>query len=125
MEVCPWCSTSPLQVSGESSLPAACPRCERGVKLDWKYCAWCYGPKIGPKSKRRYTDRRYTGKCYACSGKLIAFARYCPWCRARVRRSWKLGRLATACDGCGHGVLPQFWSSCPWCGKELEPQRPP
>ena len=112
-------------VSGDTSFPAACPRCERGVKLDWKYCPWCYGAKIGPLSTRRYKDRRYTGKCEACSGKLFAFARYCPWCRAKVQRSWKLGRPATACDECGHGVLPQFWSSCPWCGKELQPKRPP
>jgi serine/threonine protein kinase len=125
MEVCPWCSASPLVVSGDTSYPAACPRCERGVKLDWKYCPWCYGSKIGPQSTRHYKDRRYTGKCEACSGKLIAFARYCPWCRAKVQRSWKLGRPASSCDACGHGVLPQFWSSCPWCGKDLEPKRPP
>ena len=124
MHVCPWCSTNPLEATGEGSFPGQCPRCERGVKLDWKFCPWCYGGKIGPQSTRRYTDRRYTEKCGGCSGRLIPYARYCPWCRARVKRKWKLGRKASTCDSCGHGVLPQFWANCPWCGKELEPKRP-
>jgi serine/threonine-protein kinase len=119
MQVCPWCGASPLEVVGEGSFPGTCPRCDRGVKLDWKFCAWCFGAKIGPQTTRRYTDRRYTEKCGDCGGRLMAFARYCSWCRARVRRKWKLGRKASTCGSCGHGVLPQFWANCPWCGKEL------
>ncbi|MCA9711528.1 MAG: protein kinase [Myxococcales bacterium] len=119
MQACPWCGTDALVPVGESTFPQQCPRCERGVKLDWSYCAWCYGPKIGPQSSRRYTDRRYALGCTSCGGKLIPFSRYCPWCRVRVRHRWALGKKGRACTRCDQPVLPEFWAYCPWCGDGL------
>ncbi|MEX1363615.1 MAG: serine/threonine-protein kinase [Nannocystaceae bacterium] len=119
MRVCPWCGTDPLTAVGETSFPEQCPRCERGIKLDWRYCAWCYGPKIGPQSNRRYTDRRYAAACGSCGGKLIPFSRYCPWCRVRVRVRFSLVKKARRCTRCEQPVLPGFWAHCPWCGDGL------
>ena len=120
MRVCPWCSDAPLASEGETRMPAACPRCERGVKLDWKYCAWCRGPSIGPQSPRRYTDKAYAGRCGGCRGQLLPFSRYCPWCRVRVRRAWTMGKAGKACARCTHATLPDFWTCCPWCGDTTE-----
>lgn len=117
MRVCPWCGADPLVRVGETSYPAQCPRCERGVKLDWSYCAWCHGPKIGPQTTRRYTDRRYTSACGSCRGKLIPFSRYCPWCRVRVQTRWPLVKKARRCTKCEQPVLTGFWAHCPWCGE--------
>ncbi len=119
MQVCPWCGVDGLNAVGESSFPGQCTRCERGVKLDWSYCAWCRGSKIGPQSTRRYTDRRYVSGCSSCGGKLIPFSRYCPWCRVRVRQRWPLVKNARRCTRCEQPVLPGFWEHCPWCGDGL------
>ena len=43
MRACPWCGNEPPLQRFVTSYPAACPRCQRGTKLDWRYCAWCYG----------------------------------------------------------------------------------
>ena len=120
MQVCPWCAAEPLSPLGESRFPACCPRCERGVKLDWKYCAWCHGAAIGPSSTRSYSDRAYSHKCGSCKGRLLPFSRYCPWCRARVRRRWSLGEHARPCRRCDQPVSADFWSACPWCGTSVK-----
>lgn len=119
MHACPWCGVAPLARTGPTTYPARCPRCERGVKLDWSWCAWCRGPKIGPKSSRRFTDQRYASACGSCSGKLIPFSRYCPWCRVRVQARWTLAKTARRCTKCEQPVLPGFWAHCPWCGDAL------
>ncbi|HLU49893.1 MAG TPA: serine/threonine-protein kinase, partial [Planctomycetota bacterium] len=54
MSTCPWCGTECRRRAGETSYPASCPRCRRGMKLDWKYCPWCYGPGFDPHTKRAY-----------------------------------------------------------------------
>ncbi len=120
MRVCPWCAADPLVAQGQTRLPATCPRCERGVKLDWKYCAWCYGAAIGPQSTRRYTDQRYAARCTGCRGQLLPFSRYCPWCRVRVKRPWTVGRSSGTCTRCKNVSLPRFWACCPWCGTATE-----
>jgi hypothetical protein len=119
MHACPWCGVAPLQPTGPSTYPAQCPRCARGIKLDWSWCAWCHGPKIGPQSSRRFTDRRYASACGSCGGKLIPFSRYCPWCRVRVHTRWTLVKTARRCTHCEQPVLPGFWAHCPWCAKAL------
>ncbi len=119
MQACPWCGTHPLRASGTSRRPATCPRCERGVKLDWVYCAWCYGGKIGPLSDRTFSDREYERKCTSCKGPLLPYSRYCPWCRTRVRRRWSLGARAKPCHSCGEPVLEDFWAACPWCAAKV------
>lgn len=120
MYVCPWCSTSRAVHKQGTRFPAECPRCKRGVKLDWKYCAWCHGPAIGPLSDRSYSDVRYVAKCdnKACGDRrLMKFMTYCPSCRRKVRRPWKIEGTKDTCDRCGWGILRDYWRACPWCGK--------
>ena len=123
MVACPWCGDQPLDARGESSFPAQCPRCTRGIKLDWHYCPWCYGAKIGPQSNRAYSDKRYTGtKCVdpSCSRKvLMPFMRYCPWCNKKVRKRWSLGSSKSSCPKCEGRIAPGFWGWCAWCGTEI------
>jgi hypothetical protein len=121
MEYCPWCGTRRRTHRGAVSFPRRCNRCGRGVKLDWRFCAWCYGPAIGPVSSRSYSDTRYTARCSnpSCGRRdLMPFMRYCPWCRRKVRRRWKISGSEHKCDRCGWGVLREYWSVCPWCGKK-------
>jgi len=121
MHHCPWCGFQRAVFRGTTSFPSRCTRCGRGVKLDWRFCAWCYGAAIGPLSTREYADKRYTARCsnQSCKQELMPFMRYCPWCRAKVSRKWKVTESKQKCSRCGWGVLGDYWSSCPWCGKGL------
>jgi hypothetical protein len=122
MRCCPWCGTEPPLSRHTSALPAECPRCHRGMKVDWKYCPHCYGPGFKVETTRRYSDRRYTAKCQneACRGPLMPFMHYCPWCRAKTKRPWKLPGSEERCPHCRWGVDTRYWHHCPWCAKALE-----
>jgi len=117
MQCCPWCGFDNPARGSESRMPSSCPRCERGVKNDWDYCAWCYGPGFVEESSRKYPDKRYTTKCERerCRGPLMPFMRYCPWCRKKVRRAWKLAGSRHACKSCNWGIARDFWKYCAWC----------
>jgi len=122
MFACPWCGDDRRILRDESTFPAVCPRCNRGTKLDWKYCPWCYGPGFRDASERQYTDRRYEARCRnpKCDRKdLMAFMRYCPWCHTKVRQAWKITGSKDTCARCGWGVVREFWSFCPWCTASL------
>ncbi|RMG96804.1 MAG: hypothetical protein D6705_10360 [Deltaproteobacteria bacterium] len=126
MTHCPFCGIHRPYYDGPTSFPARCDRCGRGVKLDWKFCAHCYGGSIGPASTRTYTDRRYVGRCASptCTRRvLVPFSRYCPWCRTKVRRAWRLPRCHARCPKCGWGVAAGFWSHCGFCGTPLPTPR--
>ena len=122
MQSCPWCGTKPPLDRHTSSLPAECPRCHRGMKRDWHYCPSCYGPGFEVETTRRYADKRYAAKCQneKCRGPLMPFMRYCPWCRAKTKRPWKLQGSSTRCPHCRWGVDTDYWHYCPWCTKALE-----
>jgi serine/threonine-protein kinase len=123
MSTCPWCGADRTLHRGETSFPAQCPRCHRGMKLDWRYCPWCYGPGFESHGKRSYSDRRYSARCAnrSCSRKdLMPFMRYCPWCRRKVRKAWKIPGERSSCRECGWGVLPGFWHCCPWCASSIK-----
>ncbi len=117
MQYCPWCGFDNPSRGSESRMPSSCPRCERGVKNDWDYCAWCYGQGFVAESSRTYPDKRYTACCdnQRCRGPLMPFMRYCPWCRKKVRRAWKLKSSRHSCKSCGWGIAREFWSYCAWC----------
>ena len=122
MQACPWCGfDNPARGSG-SALPASCPRCERGVKNEWDYCPWCYGPGFVAETSRRYPDKRYTAKCAnkRCRGELMPFMRYCPWCRSKVRRPWKLPGSRYTCKACKWGIARDFWNFCAWCREPVQ-----
>jgi serine/threonine protein kinase len=117
MQACPWCGFDNPARGSESSLPSSCPRCERGVKNDWNYCSWCYGPGFVEETSRRYPDKRYKARCrnQRCRGPLMPFMRYCPWCRTKVRRPWKLTGSRHSCNACKWGIAKEFWNFCAWC----------
>ncbi|MDJ0749782.1 MAG: serine/threonine-protein kinase [Woeseiaceae bacterium] len=117
MQACPWCGIDNPALGCDTRMPAHCPRCERGVKNDWDYCPWCYGPGFVEETTRRYPDKRYTAKCTnkRCRGPLMPFMRYCPHCRMKVRRRWKLQGSRHTCKACGWGIAREFWNYCAWC----------
>ena len=121
MLACPWCGVKTEPQRFTPSFPAQCPRCHRGSKLDWRFCAWCYGPAFEVETARRFGDSRYTARCSnrECRGELMPFMRYCPWCRQKVRRAWKLPGSSGSCKSCGWGVDTDYWHHCPWCAREL------
>jgi hypothetical protein len=93
------------------------------MKLDWRFCPWCYGTGYEVETSRRYSDKRYTARCQnpACERKmLMPFMRYCPWCHAKIRREWRIAGLSHTCPRCHWTVLPDFWEFCPWCGCGLK-----
>ena len=117
MQACPWCGFDNPARGSESKMPSSCPRCERGVKNDWDYCAWCYGQGFVEETTRHYPDKRYTARCAntRCRGPLMPFMRYCPWCRVKVRRPWKLIGSKHSCKACNWGIAREFWNYCAWC----------
>ncbi len=117
MQACPWCGFDNPARGCDSKMPSSCPRCERGVKNDWDYCAWCYGPGFVEETARRYPDKRYSAPCAnkRCDGLLMPFMRYCPWCRTKVRRPWKLKGSRHSCRACNWGIARDFWNYCAWC----------
>ncbi len=117
MQACPWCGFDNPARGSESKMPSSCPRCERGVKNDWDYCAWCFGPGFVEEATRHYPDKRYTARCanQRCREPLMPFMRYCPWCRMKVRRPWKLKGSKHSCKACNWGIAREFWNYCAWC----------
>jgi serine/threonine-protein kinase len=127
MLACPWCGVRRATHKGKTRRRARCPRCKRGRNLDWSFCPWCYGPGFRKVSDRSYKDSTYAARCTnpACSRKSLSpFMRYCPWCRRRVRRHWRIADSKDRCKRCGWGVLPGFWRFCPWCDKALPASHP-
>ena len=122
MQGCPWCGIDNPARGSESSMPSSCPRCERGVKNDWDYCPWCYGPGFVEETGRRYPDKRYSARCSnkRCRGELMPFMRYCPWCRIKVRRPWKLEGSRHRCKSCNWGIAKEFWNFCAWCREPVK-----
>ncbi|MFQ5590290.1 MAG: serine/threonine-protein kinase [Phycisphaerae bacterium] len=122
MQGCPWCGSRRRARKQATRFPKHCPRCKRGVKSDWRFCPWCYGRAISSNKHYRYTDERYVGQCRnaSCVDKLLMpFMRYCPWCRRKVARAWRIAGSKDRCPNCSWGVLPDYWDYCPWCVKRL------
>ncbi len=122
MQACPWCGFDNPARGAVTTMPAHCPRCERGVKLDWDYCAWCYGPGFETETNRHYPDRRYTASCKnrRCREPLMPFMRYCPWCRTKVKRPWKIEGSKSSCKACKWGICADFWNYCAWCREPVK-----
>ena len=122
MTTCPWCGKARPIHRDATRFPIRCPRCRRGLKKDWAYCPWCYGEGFEVTTRRQFPDTRYDARCAnrSCSRKLLMpFMRYCPWCRRKVKRRWKIEGSPNCCSSCGWGVAGEYWHYCPWCGKKL------
>ncbi len=117
MQACPWCGFDTPARGAVTRMPAHCPRCERGVKADWDYCAWCYGRGFETDTNRHFPDKRYVSRCAnsRCREPLMPFMRYCPWCRNKVKRPWKLTGSSQKCRACRWGIAGEFWNYCAWC----------
>jgi serine/threonine-protein kinase len=118
MITCPWCGASRKILRPPTESPARCVRCHRGLKGDWRFCPWCFGAAVGPSTKRQLRDKRYIQACNnpACTRKeLLPFMRYCPWCRTRVTRLWKIPGSTKKCKKGHSPMLPDYWAHCPWC----------
>ena len=92
------------------------------MKLDWTYCPWCYGGGFEVSDTREYPDVRYVARCAGadCTRKqLMPFMRYCPWCKRKVRKPWKIQGSADTCPSCAWGVVNEYWNYCPWCTTKL------
>lgn len=122
MQGCPWCGINRPSRGSATDMPAICPRCERGVKTDWQYCAWCYGPGFEVETNRHYPDRRYTSKCSnpRCREPLMPFMRYCPWCHVKVKRPSKISASRHSCPACHSGIAREFWNFCAWCKEPVD-----
>jgi serine/threonine-protein kinase len=122
MQACPWCGADDHSYRDVTPHPRYCPDCERGIAADWRFCPWCYGAGFKESAPQRSAPRRGdTGHCSSsrCRGPLPTYARYCPWCRSKVRRAWKAAGLDQRCGGCGGEVAGEFWRFCPWCSLHL------
>jgi len=121
MQACPWCGFDNPSRGSATTMPADCPRCERGVKMDWDYCSWCYGPGFVSETSRFYADKRYTAKCAnrRCRKPMMPFMRYCPWCRTKVRKPWRLSASKKTCSACKWGIANEFWNFCAWCREPI------
>lgn len=122
MQYCPWCAeVNPTRGLG-TTMARRCPHCDRGVKMDWTYCSWCFGRRFEAETSRRYVDKRYTGRCAhpGCGGPLMPFMKYCPWCHTKVQRRWRLPQSSDNCARCGWGVAAEYWQNCAWCGYTLK-----
>jgi serine/threonine-protein kinase len=122
MQACPWCGVNHPSPRSDTKMPAVCPRCERGVKSDWHYCAWCYGAGFEVETTRRFPDKRYGSKCanHKCRQPLMPFMRYCPWCRIKVKKSWKIPGSKHKCPSCNWGIVGEYWNYCAWCSNPVE-----
>lgn len=121
MQSCPWCGVDHPTRGIESDMPSRCPRCDRGVKLDWEYCAWCYGPGFEMETNRHYPSKRYVARCanQRCKQPLMAFMKYCPWCRSKVKKPWKIEGNKHKCKSCKSGIIHEYWNFCAWCRKPI------
>lgn len=115
MVVCPWCGTDRNSFRELTRLPLVCPDCERGVRPEWKACPWCYPARFESNGKLPPPDRAAVRRCSrkGCPGMLRPMMRYCPMCKTKVRRPWKVEGLRP-CKRCKWPTSEHF-RFCPWC----------
>jgi len=119
MQICPWCGSEKNRFDTRSSFSHICPRCHKGILPQWRFCPWCYGAGFVTQITVRSTDVRYHSRCKYCGGKIMRFMGYCPWCRRKVRQSWRIMVFPEICGRCGWSVDSDFWNYCPWCEQNL------
>jgi len=118
MRYCPWCGTNRNSFVEVTSFPLVCPECERGVRPEWSACPTCSRgrfesngkPIPGASSAERRCSRA------GCGAPIHRFMHYCPGCKTKVDRPWKVEGLR-GCRRCRWPVVPR-WRFCGWCGKK-------
>jgi serine/threonine-protein kinase len=117
MALCPWCGTDRNSFAELTDAPLVCPDCERGVRPEWNACPWCYPARFESNGRKPPRDPRAVRTCRrrGCEGQLRPFMRYCPLCKTKVTRPWRVEGL----DRCGRCLWPTSdrWRFCPWCAR--------
>lgn len=118
MTHCPWCGTDENSFLEVSRYPLVCPDCERGVRPEWNACPWCYTGRFESNGKRPPRDPHAERECRrrGCDGQIRPFMRYCPQCKTKVARPWKVENM-TRCKRCRWPSAPR-WRFCAWCGRK-------
>ncbi|MEZ4332476.1 MAG: serine/threonine-protein kinase [Myxococcota bacterium] len=118
MSHCPWCGTTRNSFAHVTRYPLVCPSCERGVRPEWTACPTCSRGRFEgngraiPKSPQ--TERRCRRP--GCGAPVDRFMRYCPACKQKVARPWKVEGLEP-CERCRWPIAAR-WRFCAWCGKK-------
>jgi serine/threonine-protein kinase len=117
MRHCPWCGTTRNSFAEITSFPLVCPDCERGVRPEWGACPTCSTGRFEPDGRAipgvSTAERRCRRK--GCGAPIHRFMHYCPRCKTRVVKPWKVEGL-TGCVRCKWPFVPR-WRFCPWCGR--------
>ncbi len=117
MTVCPWCGSDRNSLRDLTPYPLICWDCERGVRPEWSACPWCYPARFECNGKTPPPDSGAERVCArkGCGGQLRPFMRYCPICKTKVKRPWKVEGLA-GCPRC-RWPTSEAWRWCAWCGR--------
>ncbi len=117
MKICPWCGTDRNSFREITRFPIVCPECERGVRPEWSACPWCYAGRFESDGRTPPSDARAERRCRraGCDGQIRSFMRYCPRCKTKVQRPWKIEGLVP-CRRC-RWPTSESWRFCAWCGR--------
>lgn len=118
MSRCPWCGTDRNSFIEVTTFPIVCRDCERGVRPEWSACPTCATGRFVPNGKAipaRSTSER-TCRHRGCDAPIHRFMRYCPACKGKVARPWRIPGLES-CSRC-HWPLGPRWRFCGWCGRK-------
>jgi hypothetical protein len=118
MSFCPWCGTTRNSFIEVTAYPMVCPECERGVRPEWSACPRCARGRFVPNGKPIPADPRAERRCAnaGCRAPLPPFSRYCPACKRKVARPWRVEGLPR-CSRCRWSIASR-WRFCGWCGKK-------
>ncbi len=118
MSVCPWCGSDRNSFAALTAFPLICPDCERGIRPEWKACPWCFPARLEGNNRKPPFDPKAERTCQrkGCDGQLRPFMRYCPMCKAKVKRPWRLEGLEP-CQRC-RWPTAERWRFCAWCGRQ-------
>jgi serine/threonine-protein kinase len=117
MAVCPWCGTDRNSFAELTQAPLVCPDCDRGVRAEWTACPWCYPARFEGNGRTPPPDPGAERTCRkrGCDGQLRRFMRYCPMCKTKVTRAWRVPGL-DRCRRCDWPTSDR-WRFCPWCAR--------
>jgi serine/threonine-protein kinase len=117
MRHCPWCGTDRNAFGEVTAYPLICPDCERGVRPEWSACPTCSTGRFVPNGRPIPSGRRSERTCKkkGCGAPIDRFMHYCPGCKDRVTRPWRVEGLH-GCPRCDWPMVPR-WRFCGWCGR--------
>ncbi|HPG24975.1 MAG: protein kinase [Spirochaetaceae bacterium] len=118
MSHCPWCGTTRNSFAEVTRFPLVCPDCERGVRPEWSACPTCSRGRFesnGRKIPGAATAER-TCRKPGCGAPIHRFMRYCPACKTKIDRPWRVEGLPP-CARCRWPFVSR-WRFCAWCGRK-------